>query len=156
MECANRSNSAVDSGVRVSKGMFSHDGLWAEKASGEMLVLHRIEKGVDGRKILGGTFSPDGTWYALKSKDRDHKNAGQRRGAPPVRIMLSGPPVDEDDELENSDGMPSFDVWMSFSSGSRYLAVSIHSTSGNAIEVVSLPDFITRSCKGSEFTGRSL
>jgi len=149
--------------------MFSHDGLWAEKASGEMLVLHRIEKGVDGRKILGGTFSPDGTWYALKSKDRDHKNAGQRRGdaeillwktsephAPPVRIMLSGPPVDEDDELENSDGMPSFDVWMSFSSGSRYLAVSIHSTSGNAIEVVSLPDFITRSCKGSEFTGRSL
>jgi len=143
----------VDSKVNVSEGMFSRDGLWAQEGSNQTLVLHRIKEGVDGRTILTGIFSPDGKWYALKSSAGDGKKPGRHQAsrelllwktsdphAPPLRIMLSGPPVSEGDKEEGGEQVVSFDEWMSFSPGSHFLAVCVHSGSGKAIEMISLTD----------------
>ena len=156
----------VDSSVHLAEGMFSRDGLWAEKDSKDMLTLHSISSGISGSSILAGIFSSDGKWYALKSKRVSSKNAdGQRGGnevllwklsephSSPIHLTLAGPPVDRNDELENGDQVLSFDSWISFSSNDHYLLVSIHTPNGNAIDVVSLADFHQTVLKGDRVHG---
>jgi WD40 repeat protein len=143
----------VNSTVSVSEGMFSRDGLWAQEGSNQTLVLHRIEDGVDGRTILAGTFSPDGKWYALKGGSGHDKQRSRRQAnhelllwktseplTPPVRIMLSGPPVNKGDEEEDGQQVVAFDEWMAFSPGGHFLATCVHAQSGKAIEMISLAD----------------
>lgn len=155
----------VNSTASVSEGMFSRNGMWAQEGPNQNLILHRIEDGVEGATILTGTFSPDGKWYALKSDGgQDQKPRRQHTkpelllwkisepGTPPLRIVLSGPPVNKDDE-QDGEQVVAFDEWMSFSPGSHFLAICVHAQRGKAIEVISLADLHHNVLQGDRIHG---
>jgi WD40 repeat protein len=155
----------VNSKVSISEGMFSRGGLWATKGANQTLILHRIKDGVDGT-ILPGTFSPDGNWYALKSDTGGDEMRGRhhpdrelllwKTSEPqtlPVRVILSGTPVNQGDDEMSGEQVVSFDQWMSFSPGSHFLAICVHTPNGKAIELISIPDLHHTVLRGDKIHG---
>jgi WD40 repeat protein len=121
---------SVDSTVRKAGALVSPRGEWAEIASGDRLVLHRVEDGVDGQVLAGGRFSPDGRWFATL---RDGK----------VRVWDVRKPGES---LKSFDAPPGYsflaadseEQWMAFSPAGNFLATTVRGKEGVSVDLVSL------------------
>jgi WD40 repeat protein len=132
---ATRKKISVDGDIEPHEGLFSPSGEWAEIRNAK-LFLHKIDQGIDSRKLAQGAFSPDGKWFARPGPKNIEIWSIENPSRNAVAVPLSGPRLEsEDDEPGDFSGK---DIWMQFSPDSHNLGVSVRSHGESALDVITL------------------